>query len=321
MRTRTAHRGRLLLAAVVAWVPATVVLVAWWAWSSELPQTVPVHWSGIGRPDGFAGTGTAWSWSLGVAIVAAAAACVALANHRRSPGAARGVTAVVVAAGAVGAAVWLVSATATLASGAAESAQLGWRVTWVGLALAWGAVPYALVGTAPIAPRGTAPPIGGLPMAPGERAAWTVTLRSRLFVVIPVVAALVVLFVAVAVEPWIALLVTVPAVVLALFCRVRVSVDRRGLRVFASLVGLPLKRIPLSDVAAASVEHIEPRSWGGWGYRVMPGRSALVLRSGPGLVLDLHDGRRFAVTVDDPETPTALLTTLGAGPRERGRAR
>ena len=31
---------------------------------------------------------------------------------------------------------------------------------------------------------------------------------------------------------------------------------------------------------------------------------------GPGLVLDLTDGRRFAVTVADPRTPAALLNAL-----------
>jgi hypothetical protein len=42
----------------------------------------------------------------------------------------------------------------------------------------------------------------------------------------------------------------------------------------------------------------------------MPGRSALVLRSGPAVVLELADGRRFAVTVDDPQAPVALLDAL-----------
>jgi hypothetical protein len=47
----------------------------------------------------------------------------------------------------------------------------------------------------------------------------------------------------------------------------------------------------------------------------MPGRSALVLRSGPAVVLTLSDGRRFAVTVDDPQTPAALLDAFRARAR------
>ena len=64
--------------------------------------------------------------------------------------------------------------------------------------------------------------------------------------------------------------------------------------------------------ATATAEPIHPAAWGGWGYHVLPGRSALVLRAGPGLVLTLRDGRRFAVTVDDPQTPAAPLTALRA---------
>ena len=36
-------------------------------------------------------------------------------------------------------------------------------------------------------------------------------------------------------------------------------------------------------------------------------RAAVVLRAGPGLRLDLHDGKTFAITIDNPETPAQLL--------------
>lgn len=42
----------------------------------------------------------------------------------------------------------------------------------------------------------------------------------------------------------------------------------------------------------------------------MPGRSAFVLRSRPAIVVDLDDGRRFAVTVDDPQPAVDLLQPL-----------
>lgn len=49
----------------------------------------------------------------------------------------------------------------------------------------------------------------------------------------------------------------------------------------------------------------------GWlGYRVAPGRSALVLHAGPGLVIERRNGNLFAVTLTDPETPAGLLTAL-----------
>ena len=38
-------------------------------------------------------------------------------------------------------------------------------------------------------------------------------------------------------------------------------------------------------------------------------RAAVVLRAGPGLRLDLKDGKIFAITIDNPETPAQLLNT------------
>ena len=51
--------------------------------------------------------------------------------------------------------------------------------------------------------------------------------------------------------------------------------------------------------------------WGGWGYRgslALVKKAAIVLRAGPGLRLDLLNGRTFVVTIDDPQTPAALLS-------------
>ena len=59
--------------------------------------------------------------------------------------------------------------------------------------------------------------------------------------------------------------------------------------------------------------------FGGWGYRVRPGASGVVLHSGAALSVRLRGGREFVVTVADPETAAALLNGLIAraqrGPR------
>ena len=57
---------------------------------------------------------------------------------------------------------------------------------------------------------------------------------------------------------------------------------------------------------------VRPTEWGGWGYRGSPTlmkRAAVVLRAGPGIRLDLHDGKVFVVTIDNPEIPARLLNT------------
>ncbi|MDA8435153.1 MAG: hypothetical protein M0Z98_04135 [Actinomycetales bacterium] len=65
--------------------------------------------------------------------------------------------------------------------------------------------------------------------------------------------------------------------------------------------GRPRRVVALADVVDASAILVEPLEWGGWGYRWIPwaNASAAVVRRGPGIVLALRDGSRFAVTVDD----------------------
>lgn len=102
--------------------------------------------------------------------------------------------------------------------------------------------------------------------------------------------------------------------------RIRVTVDHWGLRVVPVLTGIPLRRIPLHDVARAeAVRALQPLEWGGWGYRWRPGRRAVVLRGGPALGVTTTRGRRFAVTVPDADTGAALLRSL-AGVDVEGRA-
>lgn len=82
--------------------------------------------------------------------------------------------------------------------------------------------------------------------------------------------------------------------------------------------GRPRRVVPLSEVRAVETAVIEPREWGGWGYRWIPWQkaTAAVLRRGPGIVVALEDGRRFAVTVDDArEGAIALGHALEAARR------
>ena len=87
------------------------------------------------------------------------------------------------------------------------------------------------------------------------------------------------------------------------FTHVHVTVGRDCLEIRCGHIGLPRRRIPLDQVDSAwTVPSISPRNWGGWGYRWRPEMgTAVVVRRGPGFVLDLGDGRRFTVTVDDAE--------------------
>lgn len=96
------------------------------------------------------------------------------------------------------------------------------------------------------------------------------------------------------------------------FTQVSVRIDREAVDVRCGHIGVPRRRIPLTDVSDARlVPLISPRAWGGWGYRWRPEKgTAVIVRRGPGLAIDLGGGRRFTVTVDDAESAVKVLRAL-----------
>jgi hypothetical protein len=135
---------------------------------------------------------------------------------------------------------------------------------------------------------------------------WQRHLVSRLMVVLAAVAAVLgVVFVFLL--PFVSLTFVVVAVAMVPFTSVSAAVDDSGLHVRLGPFGWPRKHVRIDDIAAVASDVIEPLEWGGWGYRVMPGRSAIVARRGPGIVVEQRDGRAFAVTIDDPDAGAALL--------------
>ncbi|MET7615308.1 hypothetical protein [Streptomyces seoulensis] len=93
------------------------------------------------------------------------------------------------------------------------------------------------------------------------------------------------------------------------FVHVDLKLDRDALEVRCGHVGLPRRRIPLSQVVDAEyLPHVTPRHWGGWGYRWRPEKgTAVVVRRGEGIVLSLWDGHTFTITVDDAESAVRVI--------------
>jgi len=197
----------------------------------------------------------------------------------------------------------------------------------VGGALAIGAGAGLLLA-APVwifAPRGQAPPSeedtpAAVPLAPGEVAAWSATSYSPALlnwtiggVVVLAIAAAVTMIVLTRGLAWAIVLLPVALVTLfALSAAWRVSVGPAGLTV-RGLLGVPVWRVPASDIVAADAVTVEPLGeFGGWGIRWAPGssgkwRTGIVLRRGPALEVTRRDGRRLLVTVVDPATAAAVL--------------
>ncbi|MFD3504049.1 hypothetical protein ACFWWT_13520 [Streptomyces sp. NPDC058676] len=93
------------------------------------------------------------------------------------------------------------------------------------------------------------------------------------------------------------------------FVHVALKVDKECLEVRCGHMGLPRRRIPLAQVAGAEFDpHVTPRHWGGWGYRWRPEKgTAVVVRRGEGVVLQLWDGHTFTITVDDAESAVRVI--------------
>jgi hypothetical protein len=310
---RATWRDRL--AAGTLWLPVLAVSVTATLWYDRLPPLLPRQWNADGVTS-TVGTEILIGITGTLALLGALAGLVVLsdaaADIRRG---------LLLAAGFVaglGAGVWLLIAGLVIVTGSPEPDAGAWPVLAI-LACGYGVIPFALSPRRPH-DRDIARSTGSTtaPLAPTETGAWFTTVTVPVFVWLAAVLALAAVGVAVlsfsqdGTGTSIAVTLALVTGACLAFARLRVSVDRRGLRVVSSLFRLPIKQVALAEVASARAETIRPFDWGGWGYRVMPGRSAVVLTNGPGIVVQRKNGTAFAVTVPEPELPAALLTTLAA---------
>lgn len=144
---------------------------------------------------------------------------------------------------------------------------------------------------------------------------WTSTTRSRWAIPLSGLMAAVAVITTRALRsvhaPWAMFLVCPPApFVMLAFTKVVVRVDPTGLSVAFGPLGWPVIRVRLDRIARAEAGDLRPMKWGGWGYRGglrLMRRAAVVLRAGEALYVHLHDGRVFAVTVDDAATGADVL--------------
>jgi len=308
---RATWRDRLASASL--WAPVVAVSVTATLWYRQLPPELPRQWDGAGVSS-TAGTeimiGIAGLLTLLGAVGGLIALSDAAAEFRRG---------LLLGAGFVaglGAGVWLVPAGLVIAYGTPEPDAGAWPLLAL-LACAYGLIPFAL-SPRRIHSEDRAAPVT-MSLGAQESGAWFTTVQVPLFYWLAAGAAVAAAGVAIfsvlegaPVANASAVTLVLVAGICLVFARLRVSVDRRGLRVVSSLLRLPIKQIPLDQVASARVETIRPLEWGGWGYRVMPGRSAVILAGGPGIVVERRNGTLFAVTVPEAELPAALLSSLAA---------
>jgi hypothetical protein len=132
--------------------------------------------------------------------------------------------------------------------------------------------------------------------------------RSSVFVMIAVASLFPAALIAVAL-PWLGALVAAVAVVAAAFLFARVKADRRGLRVLVAGV-LPVVDVPAASISAVSAADVRAADYGGWGYRNHGGTAAMLVSSGPAVVVRKADGHNVAVSGGSPANAARLAEVL-----------
>ncbi|WP_369376450.1 DUF1648 domain-containing protein [Streptomyces sp. cg36] len=318
-------RYHLIALSVLPFLGALAVdLGLFLALRDRLPHSLATHFDGNGAADGYSGRGAYVGVNIGLAAGLAVvwAAVAATADFTRR-GARWTVHAGYATAGLTG---YLMAAAlfANLDAPDGSGVRLPWWQLAVALAVAAlaagaGALLLRRVDLPPPAPSEGTGAVARLDLADGELAGWARLAPSR-----ALCAAGLALLVAggalTYVYGWGRAAAPLVCGVLILACSCPyVIVDRHGLTARPTPLPWPRVRIPLADVDRAVSREVKALAeYGGWGYRVRPGRSGLILRSGEAIVVRRSGGREFAVTVSDSATAAALLNTLAEREGARG---
>ena len=314
MKTMNEWTRRMVLGAGIPAVVVALGLAPYLAYRSDLPDRVASHYSIVGRPDGSMTIGQ-FLIVVGALMVLGWVACASIAFTRRRLQPMMAPTVSFVGAFLVALGSGILATTAIGQRGLERwqdaSLPLGVLILWIAVSVTVGSAAARIASSLPTADdpgTGTVPP--AMDLAPGERAFWTATLSAKWPLLLGPVALLVAIVLTQLVEPWFALVLVIPAIATTTFSRIRVTADRSGLQVRYGFLGWPGTSVPLGRIATAQAIDVRPSEWGGWGYRgnlTLMNRAAVVLRAGPGLRLDLNDGKVFVVTIDDPDIPARLL--------------
>lgn len=287
----------------------------------DLPNPVATHFELSGRSDGSMALG-GFFFMTGLMIIVGLAGCVTVALVRRPLGPTGGALGAFAGAFLAGLGTGILTATVFTQHGIEQWQEARLPFLWiawvVGLALVAGGAATRLGASLPSATAVTtgAPDASPtLDLAPGERAVWSTNMRSAWLFHLGLGLILVAIPVTIFTGAWAATGLVVAGLATMNVASVQVRADRSGLHVRYGKLPWPRTDVAIGRIGSARVIDVKPSEWGGWGYRGslrLMRHAALVLRGGPGMRLDLTDGRVFVVTVDQPEEPVALLNALSA---------
>jgi hypothetical protein len=294
------------------------------SWRSELPNPVASHWGADGKPNGFSTVDSTIAVMLvgGVVLVLGFGAVTLFLGHSALT---RRISAGVTIWSALFLSI-LIAGSLYPQRGLADAHDAGGIGAVILVALIGSLAAGVVVGIAvpgdPVLP--TAEPVDAdaprVVLDAGDDAVWSGTAESRVALASGLVAAGLMLALAVLMQLWAMLVVSVAVFALvASMSVVVVRVDRTGVSIRSPL-GWPRTRIPLEEVVRADVIDVRPlRDFGGWGWRVgLGGRVGIALRGGESLLIERTGGRSDVVTVDGAFIAAGTLNALAD--QARGKA-
>jgi len=309
------NRGARLLLGIG--LPLIIIAVAlpWFLLADTLPDAVASHFDLGGQPNRSSSTST-FLVEFGAMAMVGIALCVASAFFGRRMLRPIAMVAPLLGGffGGIGASILAVTAITHRDLAVWTDARVsGWWLLAVAAVATALSVAGARAGTRlPVSeppPLAATGPAADLNLGEGERIVWAATQNAPW--VLGVSLLLISTGVAFAVlASWLFVFFVIIGIGVSALATVHVRADFEGLHVRYGFLPWPTTHLAIDRIKTANVLDVRPLDWGGWGYRgslKLMDQAAVVHRAGPGLRLDLVDGKVFVITVDDPDGAVAVL--------------
>ncbi len=105
------------------------------------------------------------------------------------------------------------------------------------------------------------------------------------------------------------------AILIVIFAFVRVDANENGVAIALGPIGRPRRKIAIDGLTGAGAFEVRPMAYGGWGWRIRPGRRAYIIRGGPAIRIERANGVAVIVTVDDAPEGAAVIESLARARR------
>lgn len=318
------NKGVILRLTLGAGIPIAILVSGFGpflAYSSELPNQMASHYNLSGIPDKSMSP-TQFLMVSGLMMVLGVTPCIAVSLIRRKlqPAFSLTVSSVGAFTGGTGAAILAIAVTSQRGLEHWQDATFSNSMTLImiisgvvaGALAAW--VAY-LIPLADGRARSTKIAISKRLMndfTSTDKIFWGSTLYTGWPVLVGLAALTPIIIIVHFTNLWIGVILLLPAIAVANLSRISVTANKSGFYVRYGFIVWPRTSIPLKRIASTQAIKVNPKEWGGWGYRgnlIFMKRAAVVLRAGPGIRVDFHDGRVFVVTIDEPHVPVQILNT------------